>query len=102
MIYFIEHIRKIENKLLEKKYIGICSTQEKAIEVIEKFKKYDGFKNFPDKFRIKKYLIDRYKSEDRKEISRVYLLGFYQEYDDDTEDSKVFNTRKSKKIFKKI
>ena len=99
MIYFIEHIRK---QIIRKKYIGICSTQEKAIEIIEKFKKYDGFKNFPDKFRIKKYLIDRYKSEDRKEISRVYLLGFYQEYDDDTEDSKVFNTRKSKKIFKKI
>ena len=104
VLYFIEHIRKIEKIFLEEKYIGVCSTQEKALEVIKKFKTYEGFEDFPDDFRIKKYFIDKLRTENKKEINRVYLLGFYHEYADDTVDLKIlgiFSTQKRAKEYLK-
>ena len=35
MIYLLTHTRKLEKNLVERKYIGICSTLEKAEEKIQ-------------------------------------------------------------------
>jgi hypothetical protein len=43
----------------ETKTIGIYSTNEKAQNVIEKYKKLSGFKDYPDCFYIAEYEIDK-------------------------------------------
>ena len=40
MIYLLIHIREAENNLIEKKYIGICSTLEKAEGKVQEYIKY--------------------------------------------------------------
>ena len=104
MVYFIEHIRKVEKYFLDRKYIAICSTQEKAEEVVEKFRTYEGFEDFPDGFKIKRHFIDKVRTKARKERNMVYLLGFYREYADDTVDTDVlgfFSTQKKAKEYLK-
>ena len=39
MIYLLTHTRKLEKNLIEKKYIGICSTLEKAEEKVQEYLK---------------------------------------------------------------
>ena len=58
IVYFLTHTRKAEKSLIERKYIGICSTLEKAEEKVLECVKYEGFERFPDGFKIKKYIID--------------------------------------------
>ena len=95
MIYLLTHTRKVEKNLVEKKYMGICSILEKAEEKVKEYVKYEGFERFPDGFKIKKYNIDGKK--ENKEFKKVYLLAYYKEYKDETEDTKIlgfFSTAK--------
>ena len=102
MVYFIEHIRKVEKYFLDRKYIAICSTQEKAEEVVEKFRTYEGFEDFPDGFKIKRHFIDKVRTKTKKEINKVYFLGLYREYADDTVDTDVLGFFRLKKKQKNI
>lgn len=87
IVCFLTHTRKAEKNLIERKYIGICSTLEKAEEKVQEYVKYEGFERFPNGFKIKKYIIDGKK--DNREFKKVYLLGYHKEYKDDTEDNEI-------------
>ncbi len=95
MIYLLIHIREAENNLIEKKYIGICSTLEKAEGKVQEYIKYEGFERYPDGFKIKRYNINGKK--ENKEFKKVYFLGYHKEYKDETEDNEIlgfFSTAK--------
>ena len=60
IVYFLTHTRKAEKNLIERKYIGICSTLEKAEEKVQEYVKYEGFERFPNGFKIKKLLLTNF------------------------------------------
>ena len=82
MIYLLTHTRKLEKNLVERKYIGICSTLEKAEEKIQEYVKYEGFERFPKGFKIKKYKIDNkkenkeFKSQSQRILCAEMACGF--------------------------
>ncbi len=57
-IYIIIHSYDLDD-CAETKFIGAFSTLEKAKEIVENYKRLPGFKDYPDKFFIDKYTIDR-------------------------------------------
>jgi hypothetical protein len=57
-VFLVQHSYEIDD-CEETKTIGIYSTKEKAEETIEKFKKIQGFKDYPDCFFIDEYMVDK-------------------------------------------
>ena len=43
----------------ETKIIGVYSSREKAVQIIEKYKKLPGFKEYPNAFCIDEYEMDK-------------------------------------------
>lgn len=59
-VYLLQHSYLIddESDTYETKIIGIYSTEQKAMDVVESYKNKEGFKNYPQDFYIDKYKID--------------------------------------------
>ena len=53
-VYLLQHSTSID-ECLETKIIGIYSTHEQVISVIEKYKNLEGFKKYKNHFFIDKY-----------------------------------------------
>ena len=53
-VFLLQHSYEI-GEIEETKIIGIYSSREKAEQVIEKYKKLPGFKEYPDTFYIDEY-----------------------------------------------
>lgn len=57
-VYLLVHVREKENYIEEEKIIGIYSSEEKAKEMIEKYKKSEEFSDCPEGFGYDKYPLD--------------------------------------------
>ena len=63
-IYVLFHIRKFNKKSEcvhgheSRKLIGIFYSRNKALDILESYKKLEGFKNYPMGFHIQEYLVD--------------------------------------------
>lgn len=57
-VYLLQHSYE-QNDIEETKIIGIFSSKEKALEVIERYKILSGFKEYPNDFYIDEYQIDK-------------------------------------------
>lgn len=58
-IYYVYHEIKLKNGFIKGKEIGYFSTKRKAKKVVKKYKKFDGFRDYPNCFHIKKIQIDK-------------------------------------------
>lgn len=58
-IFILQHSYELENGCDETKLLGVFSSFEKAVQVIQEYKNLPGFKNRPDDFYIDKYEIDK-------------------------------------------
>ena len=57
-LYLVKHLQK-NGKYFEGKMIGICSTKERAEEIVRKYEKLEGFKKTKDGFKIKIFTLDK-------------------------------------------
>jgi len=57
-VYKLEHSRKIDEEYDTTKLIGFFSSKEKAEEIIENYKKMEGFRDYPEGFTIEECEID--------------------------------------------
>ena len=60
-VYKLQHTRKVEDVyegVTDTKFIGFFSTKKKATETIEKYKQFEGFRDYPDDFMIEKVELD--------------------------------------------
>lgn len=62
-VFLVQHSYEI-GEFEETKIIGIYSTREKAEIVIEQYKCIQGFKDYPDRFYVSEYKIDKNHWED--------------------------------------
>lgn len=58
-VYVLHHVHEFEDGHEDIKLLGIFSSEVKAKEIIEKYKKMPGFQNHPDGFSADKYIIDK-------------------------------------------
>ena len=63
-IYILLHVRKFNKKSEclhcheSEKLIGVFYSKKKALDIIEFYKKLEGFKDYPNGFCLQEYLID--------------------------------------------
>ena len=55
-IYRVYHVNPKND---DEKPIGVYCSEQEALEVIEKYKRFEGFKDSPDCFYIDKYELDK-------------------------------------------
>ena len=55
-VYVVHHVNPQND---EEKHIGVYLSLEEAKEVVEKYKKFKGFKDAPDHFYIDKYELNK-------------------------------------------
>ena len=58
-LYQLHHEYELDEGDREMKSLGIYSSQEKAIEAIERYRTLEGFRNRPDGFVISELIVDR-------------------------------------------
>lgn len=60
-VYLVEHSYEVgeDGAYDEIKFIGVYSTREKAEQVVEKYKKLPGFRDYLEGFHIGKHEIDK-------------------------------------------
>ena len=58
-VYILHHVHEFEDGHEDVKILGIFSSESKAIELIEKYKKMPGFKDYPEGFSADRYIIDK-------------------------------------------
>lgn len=58
-VYVLHHVHEFEDSQEDVKLLGVFSSEAKAKEVIERYKKMPGFQNYPDGFSTDKYIIDK-------------------------------------------
>ena len=57
-LYLVEHVQK-RGQYFDGKMIGICSTKEKAEEIVRKYEKLEGFKDTKEGFKIRTFTLDK-------------------------------------------
>lgn len=106
-VYVLYHIHKFSKELSECfcghvdiKQIGIFDSKEICQNILEEYKKLEGFRENPNGFQIDGYkidsiyntpineLIDQYELK-QSNAALLYLLYFVQEFDDGHEDVKL-------------
>ena len=97
MIFLLIHKKIDKSTYVEKKYIAVCSSYEKAKKTMERYKNYIGFKDFPDGFIILKYEIKNINL-----LKHIYLLGYYKEYEDRDDINEILGFSVTLKEGKKI
>ena len=70
--YLLEHEIKY-GKYTEGKMIGVCSSREKAIQLVEEYKKLPGFEDHKENFKIKEMKLD--KGKYKKGFKSWYKMG---------------------------
>jgi hypothetical protein len=55
-VYTLNHVNPKND---DEKYIGVYSSYEEALQVVEKYKKFKGFRDAPDCFYIDKYELNK-------------------------------------------
>jgi hypothetical protein len=58
-VYILHHVHEFEDGHEDIKLIGIFSTKQKALNVLESYKTLPGFKQNIDGFSVNEYTIDR-------------------------------------------
>ncbi len=58
-IYMLSHVRLVDNEVEDVKGLGTFDTKEKALKMIEEYKKLPGFKDYPQNFIIEKEEINK-------------------------------------------
>jgi len=56
--YTLQHVSREDTDNEDVKFIGVFSSEKKALACVAKMKKLKGFKKFPDNFYIDKYKIN--------------------------------------------
>ena len=95
MIYFLTHERVLEKDLIDKKYIGVFNTLNEVKKTKEKYLEYEGFRKFPEGFKIKKYNVNN--GIENENFKNIYLLGYHKKYKDGTEDNEILGFFSSNK-----
>ncbi len=57
-VYKLTHKRNSEDDAYSTKIIGFYSSEEKAIDTLERYKNIEGFKDYPENFIIEKCQVD--------------------------------------------
>jgi len=57
VVYVLQHAKDIDEEE-DVKFIGVYSNSEKAEATVEKFKKIEGFKDYPEGFTIAEHELD--------------------------------------------
>lgn len=58
-VYLLEHNYETDDGMDHAKTLGIFSSKEKAMLMIDKYRKLPGFKKYPDGFLIDRYVLDQ-------------------------------------------
>jgi len=58
-VYVLHHTHQIKGYEEDVKLLGIFSSEEKAIEAIEKYKQMPGFKETPEGFSLDQYVVNK-------------------------------------------
>ncbi|MGZ4122167.1 MAG: DUF7336 domain-containing protein [Tumebacillaceae bacterium] len=57
-VFVLQHSYELDD-VEETKIIGIFSSREKAEAIVEEYKLFPGFREYPDCFHIDEYVLDR-------------------------------------------
>jgi len=58
-VFILQHVHEFEDGYEDIKLLGVFSSESKAKEMIEKYKKMPGFRNYPDGFSVDMYILDK-------------------------------------------
>jgi hypothetical protein len=58
-VFLVHHIRELDDDADEVKFIGVFSTEEKALAAVDVIKNEIGFCDFPNGFEIEPQDVDR-------------------------------------------
>ena len=116
-IYVLYHLHKVMEDNIRSYYdgkeIGQFFSIEEAKEVLEKYKKVKGFKDYPEGFHIDEYQIDSLYNQKinslldtdirlTNRLKTVYFLYYYKEYDEnECEDASILGIFSSRKLAQK-
>ena len=71
-VYTLSHIHKFDDGYIDDKLIGTFNSKEKALEILEKYKYLEGFRDHLDGFYIQECLIDEINIKALNELIEGY------------------------------